>query len=1627
MTEITNQNTTLEGGTYEIIRGRLQKQATDLRSRLDQLNSARKTVFGAIETQLIANDRIHTENYCTARDITAIGRYCIFGYNVHIGLRSGIRLEDVFSIYEFGENTFTERSLDLLQDDKFTTDFQNLYRYYKNASFSRFVVNGTYLYLVFNIGKQGSDFKAFKWLIKEDTLVYVDARSDHEVVFPDQHEFRWQRAQRDFHRQGAHPHVSIMDRVFVETVGGDLTIKVEDNTDDGLGIYREEVEYTEQTLDDAEYYYADLGNLIVLKIRPYQEDFRYFVYNEKMQEVQRIDSLEHSGVLLPDQHGLIFSSGYYLQTGEFKLFSADLNGLRFIKRITSSNGEDFLYIFYSLTDGLYVLMHYNLIEQVVNTPINCHGFTLFPQGELCYFRAEEEATKHHLVQIWQTPFLKGDLVPSEHTDSYLYKVGNKDIVKAMAESHEVLTLCQKEDRYVGLYDDLLRKCTDVLDTYYWIDKTPAFELHTPLLQIRETADLAIEEYEKKLRIERNTAAEIRRVQTKAEELFEKSKRQSFDAVDLFVQMLAELRILRGEVISLKELRYTDLELVDHLETQATEITELLSQDCVAFLLRDDALEPYIEKIAEQEGELEKVTTAKEGKELDAAIDAIGKELELLIEIVSNLKIEDATQTTRIVDNISGMYAKLNQLKAAVKKKQKSLMGTEAIAEFNAQLKLLDQGMINYLDLADSPDKCDEYLTKLMVQLEELEGKFAEFEEFIGTITEKREEIFAAFDSKKTSLLEARNNRTAALQKAAERILKGIQNRVKSISDSSEINGFFAADLMVDKVRDLIQQLIDLEDDNKASAIQTQLKTIQEQALRQLRDRQDLFVDGANIIQLGRHRFPVNVQPLDLTIVRNGNEMAFHLTGTDFFQTIQNEDFQQTQDLWSQSLISENDKVYRSEYLAYQLLEQEDWQNWNGDREGLVEMVREAATSRYQEGYVKGIHDEDALSILQALLEVSAGIDLLYFDPEVRACGRVFWKRFMVEAQQQALHQQLQSAGVLLQVFPDNHEYDFLMEELKVALDDFISSTQLFPNIDTRAVARYLFLELTRSDVFIASRSAVECYQAFLQFLEDKKAGKNYRTSVAQLETQPVGQYQLMRKWVQAFMEQEQPTAHNWQDEVVSFLFLDDFPQAEVIKANTDLKIEELRGNHPQIEASPYQVSYNDFVQRLRSFTLQTVPRYLAYSELKKGLLMDYRKQLRLEEFKPRVLSSFVRNQLIDQVYLPIFGDNLAKQIGTAGENTRTDRMGLLLLLSPPGYGKTTLMEYIADRLGLVFVKVNGPALGHRVTALDPTEAPNAAARQELLKLNLALEMGNNVMLYVDDIQHCNPEFLQKFISLCDAQRKIEGVYNGQSKTYDLRGKRICVVMAGNPYTESGERFQIPDMLANRADIYNLGDIIGDTEEAFKLSYIENSLTSNSILRKLATKSPQDLPVLLRMLSSGSREGLELEGNHSPEELREYQKVLEMLLQVRDVVLRVNQEYIRSAAIAEEYRTEPMFKLQGSYRDMNKLAEKILPIMNQKELDTLLLSHYEGEAQTLTSGAEANFLKLKELLGILNEEETERWNDILNTFRKNQRFQGINQGEPMAQVLVQMTALTEGLSGIKDVLRNATGYFDGGGD
>ncbi|MDX5349061.1 MAG: DNA repair ATPase, partial [Hymenobacteraceae bacterium] len=699
-------------------------------------------------------ERITTEHNCIPWDMVPVGYSFLFVYNVHLGLKSEVELRDVFSVYDYRDQSFHQQPLELINDAVFLDDFKKLYKYYKNTQFVKFAVLGTHLFMVFRVGKSASDIKTFKWVISGSKITYLDNRSDHEFTYPNQHDFTWKRTTREAQRKGTHPHISIEDKVFVETINGDLTIKVEDNTDSGQGIYSEEVEDKDQTLDDGEFYYTIIGNIILLKIRPYRENkYRYIVFNSKLKEAKRIDALEECCVLLPDDQGIIYAYGYYLQTGEYKQFDNGLKDMVFEKRIASPNGEDFLYVFYNKDTGIYLLLSYNLITQQINSPIICHGYTVFENGELCFFRADEEPKKHHAIQIWQTPYIGNNFTVPVTKESYLYKIGNKDIVRAMAECNELLTLLQKEDSYSNLYLDLIKKTTDTLDAYHWLNHPETFKLSEPLSAIRQTATAAVEEFEKVVRIRQNTQKQVTQVLGQADELISKLKFQKAKDINGFVHYLAELRSIRGEVISLKDLRYADVPKILAYETQLQDFSQNIANETVVFLLKPDALAPYEERVKQINAAIEKVAKVVEADATEKEINTVAAELEMLIDVVSNLKIEDATQTTRIIDNISAIYATFNQTKATLRRKRKELLSQEGKAEFSAQLKLVSQSVINYLDVCDTPQKCEEYLAKLMVQLEELEGRFPDFDEFLEQLTVKREEIYSAFESKKVALQE----------------------------------------------------------------------------------------------------------------------------------------------------------------------------------------------------------------------------------------------------------------------------------------------------------------------------------------------------------------------------------------------------------------------------------------------------------------------------------------------------------------------------------------------------------------------------------------------------------------------------------------------------------------------------------------------------------------------------------------------------------------------------------------------------------------------------------------------------------------------------------------------------------
>src|SRR5690606_13901982 len=116
--------------------------------------------------------------------------------------------------------------------------------------------------------------------------------------------------------------------------------------------------------------------------------------------------------------------------------------------------------------------------------------------------------------------------------------------------------------------------------------------------------------------------------------------------------------------------------------------------------------------------------------------------------------------------------------------------------------------------------------------------------------------FDAFSGRKQTLLDERQRRAQNIVAAAERILDGVGRRARALKSADEINGFFASDAMVMKVRQLADQLVALGGTVKADELTARLKSARQDALRALRDKLDLFEGGASVIKLGRHRFSV---------------------------------------------------------------------------------------------------------------------------------------------------------------------------------------------------------------------------------------------------------------------------------------------------------------------------------------------------------------------------------------------------------------------------------------------------------------------------------------------------------------------------------------------------------------------------------------------------------------------------------------------------------------------------------------------------------------------------------------------------------------------------------------------------
>ncbi len=1181
MTTPETQDQLDSGGAYEIIRARLQEQSRLLSDKLNTLNQKRVEVFGSTQMQVMGRTRIRTENNCVPRDIKEFGEWMLFGYNVFVGMRAEVEVSDVFSLHhiEQTDEGFEYHPVPMansfLSDPQFIRDFKELYRYYKDARLIYLRrIHGKRL-AVFQTGRTLKDIRVFRWALDAQGKVsYLDHRGEKDNVFPHSHDFKWMSTTREQHVTGIHPHVSILEKVFVETIGGTLTVKIEDNTETGQGIYAEPVDDPNQSLADAQIEYAEVGQLILLKIRPYKEnDWRYLVFNPLTEKVTRIDAIGRACVSLPEDHGIIFPGGYYLQSGETKIFDEPhLAEMSYKGMQRSPNGEDVLFSFFEPLSGRFALLSYNLIRKEVQNPIICHGYSVFDDGYMTVFRADDDTpSKVHPMQIWQTPYTSDEYAAQTPTDgSFIAKIGNAELVRGLAEAYSVKRMIDEQSPTRMIYEQLIAATNRVLDAFHWLDHEDIGKLHVVFRAVLDNAELIIDEFEKVQSL-RKQANESLNTAAEAQGLLLESlaKRSSWTGLGEYVQHLTQVRTQRGQLISLREKRYMDLDKLGELEQQAVEAFDDLSQATVDYMLEQDAFAPYHAQLDTHLAGIEALHKTQEADSLETALRETGEGLDLLTEVLNDLQIDDSASRTRILEDIAEVYSKLNRAKAELSLKRKSLRSSEAVSEFGAQFKLFSQSVTSALNLADTPEKVDEQVSRLLVQLEELESRFSEFDEFLSQITDKREEVYSSFEGRKQSLLEERQRRALNLNNAATRILQGINRRLSSFENLDEQNAYFASDAMVQKVRDIIAQLHDIGDAVRAGDLESRLKSARDQAGRELRDRQEIFSDGGAVIALGKHRFSVNTQELDLTLLpresNNGVRMAMHLTGTDFFQDIDDEQLNALQPYWEQSLVSETPGVYRAEYLAAELFFAAQHDAGWGQKvnsayiaDGLQKVVREFAADRYDEGYERGVHDVDAAKILGELLKLHHSAGLLRFAPATRALAQLFWAMQPEDGEAQHwllaaknlndLQQLFDGSGVAyalrlrdvlaqaMGVFVEAHFGGSRFEDNEASskpagTSDTPVPSSVWSHINAQQAAEYLLEELKQGgQQFTTSGEAMRFAEGFWQHLESLGRRTQFQDTLNTLQASLAEQYALSEAWLMGFASQQDLSLERYREE-----------------------------------------------------------------------------------------------------------------------------------------------------------------------------------------------------------------------------------------------------------------------------------------------------------------------------------------------------------------------------------------------------------------------------------------------------------------------------------------------------------------
>ncbi len=1579
---------------YDILRARLGGVAEQVHAAAELLNVARAEVFGGSSLTLIEQERLNTEVACIPRDAVSVDGTLLFGTNVPPGLSTKRQVSDVFTLLRVDEVSPTDMDFApiasddrkyFLSDSSFVRDFEELYTYYNQCRLITLRKTDTLLLMVFSIGERDDDTRVLRWRLDTEAPMYVDAYGEHDLVAHSRYDFAWEELDRTKRIEGRWPHWNLHDLLFIGGGKGTLEFRIDDVVEGGRIISTEPLTATDADVGELVIQTARLGELLLFRLKPYGETSeRFYIYNRLTQQVHRIDALGLNCHQLPEHSGVIFPGGFHLQNGETKVFATDAAGYELLASHSSPNGEDILYVFHREHTGDYLLLAYNLVSRTMEVPVGSHGYALFEDGVVVTVRPEKDPQRVHAISVYTSPFCTPELYkPAAPAGSFYARIGNPELVRGLGELLSLARDAGRPDFNASVFEALVARSNRLLDAHAWLQEPEAHGLADLLVALRRTAGSVLDEFATVAEAKREAHDAVTQAQAEVDGYLSQAGLELRDT-EAFLDLMERGRILLGRLADLSQRPHVDSVVVGEMRTRVDEAFNKLGSRALDFLADPASLESTTVTMETAAAAGMKADTAAKVTEAVVEVDRGGERLALLTEVVGGLEVDDPTGKTSVLQRLGEALARRNALRADLDQRRIGLRREEAASGFQAAMNVLAQRASAALMASSDAASCDAALGALEADLETNELRYGDVPEFSEAIASKRDELYSAFLAKRDQLASEQTARIDRVVASARRVLQTISTRASNLADREQIDGFFAADPLVARVRTAIRELGELGEAGRAGELDVELASARDSARRAATDRSELFADGG--VKIGRWQIGVNDEPFELRLrpTTEGDDLELRLTGTDLVLPVPDAGLATFVDLAGQTYPTENAQLSRAMYLAFTAID-----------DGVSgEEITALASRRVDDGYELGVHDADAALIVAGTIDQFLEPGLRWAG-SVRAVAGVWWAG-LDPAKRKELGGELSAVRALGRGSTRNA----LVARIGPPMEELAREAGLSAAFDVDAAVQWLSESADRPTISAEGGRLATDFAAWAKHLSIPTSGVSFALFVHWIADRLEADPTIVPEGIPAGVMASACTLDLAAE--AAWRMIDS--KVDVSSVSSIAVIEGLRGQHPLCVGGVLALPVGRAHTIFRVYRRDGLERFKAFNEARRSTLARWREELGLDTLRPRVLTSFVRNRLVDEVLLPLVGDNLARQLGLSGSP-----QGLLLLISPPGYGKTTLIEYVADLLGFALVKINGPALGENATSLDPGQAPDQASAAELVKLNRSFAMGNNVICYIDDIQHTSPEFLQKFISLCDATRRIEGVVDGEARTFELGRRRFVVAMAGNPYTSSGKEFRIPDMLANRADVHNLGDVAGAHQTAFAQSYLENASGANDVLAPVIARGRKELEAMIDVARGAPLRQDALAHHYSPTELNAVTKTLSHLIRVRDALLKVNAAYIRSATVDDTLRGEPAFLLQGSYRNMARMAGRVVAAMTNDEVDTAIRDHYRSESQTLAAAAGWNLAKLPLVLEVGSAEE-ERLVDELR-----EQWSEANVGaDPLSVIAASMRGIEHAISAGADL-------------